>query len=93
MTEPSLLISAGEAQARAQRALESSPVFGLRLLEVQSLDDTLTIHGRVASYYHKQLAQEIVLALAGDLRVVNLVRVEPTGDESGYPVRQKRNSN
>ena len=88
MTEPSLLVSADELLARAQRALESSPVFGLRSLQVQCGDEALVITGRVASFYHKQLAQEIVLAIAGSTIVLNQVRVEPSGDDSGYPVRQ-----
>lgn len=81
--------SSGDVRTRAQRALESSPVFGLRMLTVERVGESLEISGAVASFYHKQLAQEIVLAIAGDATVVNQVRVEPTGEESGYPVRQQ----
>ncbi len=93
MIEPTVLVSAEEMLARAQRALESSPVFGLRALRVQTGDEGLIITGRVSSFYHKQLAQEIVLAIAGAAQVINEVRVEPSGDESGYPVRQTSTRN
>ena len=62
----------------AQQALNSSPFYDLRELKVEELDDhRLVIRGMVGSFYHKQLAQEVVLGLAKprSYRVVNAVEV------------------
>jgi hypothetical protein len=69
--------------ARARQALASSPVFGLRELSIDQRDGALLIDGVVSSYYHKQLAQELVLAIAGDSPVVNAVQVEWQLSRSG----------
>ena len=61
---------------RAQRALASSPIFALRDLKVEREGEILWIHGRVSSFYHKQLAQEAIRALAEDLQVVNSIDVD-----------------
>jgi hypothetical protein len=62
----------------AQAALDASPLFDLRSLTVEE-DGTgcLAIRGMVGSFYHKQLAQEAVRAVAKtlDYRVVNYVEV------------------
>ena len=60
---------------RARYALSSSPVHGLRDLTLDSIEGGLCISGRVTSFYHKQLAQEIVLGISGSLDVVNRVQV------------------
>ena len=59
----------------AQSALEASPIYDLRGLQVDEHDGTLTISGRVSSFYHKQLAQEIVRIVSGDLKLANDVVV------------------
>jgi len=61
---------------RAQRALASSPIFALRDLKVEREGEILCIHGRVNSFYHKQLAQEAIRALAEGLQVVNSIDVD-----------------
>ena len=61
---------------RAQRALASSPNFALRDLKVEREGEILWIHGRVNSFYHKQLAQEAIRALAEGLQVVNSIDVD-----------------
>ena len=61
---------------RAQRALASSPIFALRDLKVEREGEILWIHGRVSSFYHKQLAQEAIRALADGLQVVNSIDVD-----------------
>ena len=50
---------ATEAQPRAQTALASSPIYDLRELQVEQRNGSLVISGRVSSFYHKQLAQEV----------------------------------
>lgn len=76
--------SATEVCQRAQSALSTSPIFELRDLRVDRAGAGLVIGGRVSSYYHKQLAQEVVLAVARSLEVDNDVDVDdppvrPTG--------------
>jgi hypothetical protein len=62
----------------AQTALRTSPFYDLRELKIEELDDQrLIIRGMVGSFYHKQLAQEVVLGFAKNrsYRVVNAVEV------------------
>ena len=68
----------GSLTHEAQAALRTSPFYDLRELKVEELDDRrLVIRGMVGSFYHKQLAQEVVLGLAklSSYRVVNAVEV------------------
>ena len=60
---------------RAQEALDSCPVYALRELRVEQQGDSLLISGMVRSFYHKQLAQEVVRAVAEGCEVVNTIRV------------------
>jgi len=64
-------------QPRAQTALGNSPVCELRDLRVDKREGALVISGAVSSFYHKQLAQEVVRAVCKDCQVelVNLIRV------------------
>jgi hypothetical protein len=54
------VLSAKDVQAKAQQALAASTVYALRELVVDRDGDTLVITGEVTSFYHKQLAQELV---------------------------------
>ena len=54
------VLSAKDVQAKAQQPLSSSGVYALRELVVEHDGETLVITGHVTSWYHKQLAQEIV---------------------------------
>jgi hypothetical protein len=65
-----------ELQPRAQAALCNSPFYELRELKVDYRDGVLMISGCVSSYYHKQLAQEVVRSVCTDARVVNSIHVE-----------------
>lgn len=65
-----------DVRARAQGALSTSPISVLRDLRVDLDGDSIRISGRVDTFYHKQLAQEAVLAVAKSTRVVNSVDVE-----------------
>ncbi len=71
------ILSAIVAQRRAQSALAASPIHDLRDLRVEPLEteDALLIVGRVSSYYHKQLAQEVVRSVADDVTLVNSLEV------------------
>ena len=67
--------AAKDVQPRAQDALSESSVFALRELRVDQRGDQLIISGPVSSFYHKQLAQEVVLAVAEGMEVVNSISV------------------
>lgn len=74
-------VSVGEIRPRAQMALSSSPIFELRDLQVDQDDATLLISGSVSSFYHKQLAQEVVRAVCKEckdmeIELVNSIRVQ-----------------
>ncbi|MEM9588301.1 MAG: BON domain-containing protein [Planctomycetota bacterium] len=64
-----------EAADAATEILANSAVTELRYLRVDEKEDQLLLSGRVNSFYHKQLAQEAVLPVAGGRRVVNQVDV------------------
>ena len=70
-------VSAREVQPRAQSALANSPIHELRDLEVQQQNGALLICGVVSSFYHKQLAQEVVRAVCREfaIELVNSIRV------------------
>ncbi|NQT40009.1 MAG: BON domain-containing protein [Planctomycetes bacterium] len=69
-------ISPGKVEPRAQKALASSPIFELRDLHVEQRSGSLCISGVVSSFYHKQLAQEVVRAVCTGVEVVNSIDVQ-----------------
>lgn len=86
--------AARELQPRAQRALANSPIQELRDLRVQEHQGTILLSGSVSSFYHKQLAQELLRALCRDHRIelINSIEVldevaPPRGEElrAGHP--------
>jgi hypothetical protein len=64
-----------DVQSRAQQALAGSPIFALHELQVEQQDDALVIRGLVASFYHKQLAQEVVRAAVEGVEIINAIQV------------------
>ena len=70
-------MSAKDVQPQAQTALDHSPIYELRDLQVEPQNGALVICGVVSSFYHKQLAQEVVRAVCRDIEIelVNSVRV------------------
>jgi len=64
-----------DIQPRAQEALQASPIFALREVRVEQTGESLLLSGRVSSFYHKQLAQEVVRAVANGVEVVNTIDV------------------
>ena len=65
-----------DAASLARAALLASPIHALRELQVDCEGDRLLISGRVATFYHKQLAQEAIRAVVGDCQVVNHIDVD-----------------
>jgi osmotically-inducible protein OsmY len=64
-----------DAQHRAQSALSDSSILDLRELRVEVTEESLIIYGSVSSFYHKQVAQEMVRAVVDEIAVVNSVHV------------------
>ena len=67
---------------RAQTALSASPIFVLRELHVEQIGDSLLLSGCVDTFYHKQLAQEVVRAVADGVNVENKVDVHGAAKET-----------
>ncbi len=61
---------------RAQSALVSSPIQALRDVNVERNGGSLVLSGCVCSFYHKQLAQEIVRGVCHDVELVNSIDVQ-----------------
>lgn len=68
-------------QPRAQAALTNSPFYELRDLQVDQLQDALRITGCVSSYYHKQLAQEVVRSVCSEVELLNSIRVVASDED------------
>ena len=64
-----------EVATAATAVLSRSSVSELRRLRVDEKAGELRLSGIVRSFYHKQLAQETVRTVAGNMQVVNRVDV------------------
>jgi osmotically-inducible protein OsmY len=60
---------------QAKLALSRSRIFDLRRLHVEADGESVVLQGRVSSFYHKQLAQEVVRNATDGAEVVNAIRV------------------
>jgi osmotically-inducible protein OsmY len=66
----------GDDVAKAAVArLRTSPYSALRNVSCEYDDGMLILHGRLSSYYNKQLAQETVSGVEGVVQVVNRTEV------------------
>jgi hypothetical protein len=72
------MISAVEMDVckRARSALAHSPIYVLREVQVERNGDALLLQGRVDTFYHKQLAQEVVRNVCDGMRVENALLVD-----------------
>jgi len=68
--------------ARAKAVLGRSRIFDLRALEVGQIDGCVVLRGSVDSFYHKQLAQELVKMHMGGVEVINEIDVDYSRDRS-----------
>jgi osmotically-inducible protein OsmY len=70
----------------AREALAASPIHSHHRIRVEQAGDTLYLHGRVESFYYKQLAQEVVrnicrgVQLSNELDVEDLPSISRIGD-------------
>jgi osmotically-inducible protein OsmY len=60
---------------QARSVLSRSNIYDLRMLRVDGDAESVVLSGRVSSFYHKQLAQEIVRTAVEGFEVVNAIRV------------------
>ena len=60
---------------RIHVALQTSPYFDEEQVQFATRRGEVTLHGSVASFFHKQMAQEAILRLDGVERVDNLLEV------------------
>lgn len=64
-----------EAKTAARDVLAGSSIRELRHLRVDQDANMIRLSGNVRSFYHKQMAQEVVRSVAGGLKVENRVSV------------------
>ncbi len=60
----------------AKAVLANSRIFDLRTLDVDQDSDCVVLRGSVDSFYHKQLAQELIKNSLDGIEVVNEIRVD-----------------
>ncbi len=73
-TQP-IAATTDEELIRARAALSGSNIYVLRRLTIDRDGGSLIMRGRVDSYYHKQLAQELVKTAVEGIEVVNALQV------------------
>lgn len=79
MTEAALsprMSSAPRVDEVVREALAHSPIQSHRRIRVEQSGDTLFLHGRVESFYYKQLAQEVVRGLCRGVQLSNELDVD-----------------
>ena len=64
-----------DVATQAKNALSRSRIFDLRRLHVLQDGEAVVLRGRVSSFYHKQLAQEVVRNATDGAEVINAIRV------------------
>jgi osmotically-inducible protein OsmY len=64
-----------DVAAQAKAALSRSKIFDLRRLVVDQDGECVVLRGRVDSFYHKQLAQELVRSAIDGAEVINAINV------------------
>lgn len=66
------------------QAIQSNPYLRGKTLRFEMCQDRLVLHGRVNSYFQKQMAQEAVRRIKGVLLIDNLLEVD-------WPTMEKKN--
>jgi hypothetical protein len=62
--------------ARARTVLGTSRIFDLRTLDVEHDGGCVVLRGSVSSFYHKQLAQELLKTRIEGIEVINEIDVD-----------------
>jgi hypothetical protein len=68
---------------QAKAVLARSRIFDLRALEVEQDAECVVLRGSVESFYHKQLAQELVKTAIEGIEVINEIDVDYSRDRGG----------
>ena len=74
-------VASDELQIRIDHALKGCPHFLGNEVTGTNDEGVVVLHGRVDTFYHKQVAQEVLRKISGVERIVNLLEVhwrEPT---------------
>ncbi len=74
--------AAADSASEARHALSRSRIYDLRRLMVDQDGEAIVLRGRVSSFYHKQLAQEVVRNAIDCVEVINAIRVVYTAERS-----------
>ena len=70
-----MLLSDCQLDAHIDTVIHSNPYLAGRRFQVKREADGVTLEGQVASYFQKQMAQEIILRIDGVTRIDNRLRV------------------
>ena len=65
-----------DVTGRIRHLLSASPIADVRRIQVERKGDQVLLHGHVSSFYAKQMAQETVRRVVGELQIVNSVGVD-----------------
>jgi osmotically-inducible protein OsmY len=76
LTVPENPLRFEEIADAARELLRGSPYGSLRTVSCECTDGVLFLRGRLSSFYHKQLAQEVVAGIAGVIQVINEIEVD-----------------
>ncbi|HEY2414631.1 MAG TPA: BON domain-containing protein [Pirellulaceae bacterium] len=68
--------------ALARTVLGRSKIFDIRALDVDQAADSVVLRGSVDSFYHKQLAQEMIKTSLEGVEVINEIRVNYSRDRA-----------
>jgi hypothetical protein len=71
-----------DVAALARTVLGRSKIFDIRSLHVEQADDSIVLRGSVDSFYHKQLAQEMIKTSLEGIEVINEIRVDYRRDRA-----------
>ena len=66
----------------ARSVLLNSKIYTLRKLQVEQAEGAVILRGRVESFYHKQLAQELIRTAIDGVEVINALQVVYTRERS-----------
>ncbi len=64
-----------QTRAETVQVLRHSPILALRRLALEETETTVTLHGKVPSYYLKQLAQETLRPVLAGRQLLNQIEV------------------
>jgi hypothetical protein len=69
--------------SRAKAVLGTSRIFDLRSLDVDQDGECVVLRGSVSSFYHKQLAQELLKTRIAGIEVINEIDVDYSTNRGG----------